>query len=63
MVAYRRVAPRVRVTTDEPVTRRIEPPASFESMTKDELIETARAQNLPTSGTKADIIARLRTPS
>ena len=35
-------------------------PDGFESMTKDELVNTAKAQGLPSSGTKAELIARLR---
>lgn len=61
-MAYR-IVPR-RATPEElplpEVIVRTERPDGFESMKKDELVNTAKAQGLDSSGTKADIIARLR---
>lgn len=42
------------------VIARTDPPDGFESMKKDELVNTAKAQGLDSSGTKAEIIERLR---
>lgn len=66
MATFRMVPkkPAEAVLTEVPVsTERREPPDSFEAMNYRELQATARAQNLAATGSKADIIARLRKPS
>lgn len=61
MVSYKAVARKqvAAETTPLPVVR-TEPPQGFETMTKAELVNTAKAQEIDSSGTKADIIERLR---
>lgn len=51
------------VTTSELTSDRRQPPDSFEAMSYRELQATARAQNLTATGSKDDLIARLRKPS
>ena len=62
MATYRSVARR-QVAAESadplPVVAK-EEPQGFESMTKAQLVNTAKAQNIDSSGTKADIIERLR---
>lgn len=63
MARYRTAVARRQVaaeTIDPLPVVRLEPPNGFESMTKAELVNTAKAQNIDSSGTKAEIIVRLR---